>query len=94
MSQPAQGDDPHVRILPAKVVVKKGTPSPRKGTGREWVGILIRLTKKDAQHIRDVAKANFRSRAAECRFRLEASMANESIDEHGVIVVRSTVPLK
>ena len=40
------------------------------------------------------AKANHRSRSKEIIRRLEASMANESIDEHGVIVVHSPRALK
>jgi hypothetical protein len=46
------------------------------------------------EHIECAAASEMRSVTAEILFRLKASMANESIDEHGVIVVHSSVPLK
>ena len=51
--------------------------------------MLIRLPQYVLDHVDAAALAQLRSRSAEIQMRLEASMANESIDEHGVIVVRA-----
>lgn len=56
--------------------------------------VIQRIPPPMLQHLDACAKANYRTRTAEIIQRLQASMANESIDEHGVIVVRSPAPLK
>ena len=51
--------------------------------------ILLRVPADMLAHFDACAVAGYRTRTAELLMRLEASMANESIDEHGVIVVRA-----
>jgi hypothetical protein len=48
--------------------------------------VLIRLPYELLDRLDAFASAGYRSRTAEIQRRLEASMVNESIDEHGVIV--------
>ena len=55
---------------------------------------LLLLPVAIREHIAAAAKAGHRTRTAEIVMRLAASMENESIDEHGCIVVRSATPLK
>lgn len=50
---------------------------------------LLRLPQSMLTHIDAAAKARYRTSTAEILSRLLASMEGESIDEHGVIVVRS-----
>ena len=78
-----------IQMFPMLRGVKKGTPSPKKGKGLRGTPVLIRLPQDVIEHMDAAASAQFRSRSGEIRFRLEASMANESIDEHGVIVVQA-----
>lgn len=62
----------------------------RKGFERRLVNLPVSVW----AHLDKCAKAQWRTTTAEVRRRLEESMANESIDEHGVIVVHSPTPLK
>lgn len=55
---------------------------------------LLRLSPSDREHLEAAAKAGFRSLTAEILMRLRASMENESIDEHGVIVRRVAGSIK
>lgn len=56
--------------------------------------LILRLPQELVDHLDACAAANCRSRSGEIRFRLEASAANESIDEHGVIVQRTPAARK
>lgn len=56
--------------------------------------VLVRMPKAQKDHLRSAAKASFRTLTGEINKRLEVSMVNESIDEHGVIVVHSPTSLK
>jgi hypothetical protein len=61
----------------------------RVATGNEpSVAVLIRLPRDLLDRLDAMAAANYRSRTAEIQLCLEASMENQSIDEHGVIVQR------
>ena len=51
--------------------------------------VVVRLPADLVAMLDAAAKAGFRSRSAEIRMRLEASLVNQSIDEHGVIVTRT-----
>lgn len=62
--------------------------------GQKGKRFLLQLPTDVLTHLDACAKANYRSRTAEILMRLEASMANESIDEHGVIVVQAPSSLK
>lgn len=74
---------------------KKGEGRLRSAFFREKVALTgTRLPQRLIDRLDVLAKANYRSRNAEIQARLEASIANESIDEHGVIVVRSPCPIK
>jgi Arc-like DNA binding domain len=48
---------------------------------------LLRLPVEVRERLRGFAKVNHRSFTAEVLMRLETSMANESINKHGVVVV-------
>lgn len=54
----------------------------------------VRLGPELLAKIDVVARGAWRSRNAEIQLRLEASLENQSIDAHGVIVVHSPTPLK
>lgn len=74
---------------------KQGHSYIRGSKKKEPMAIAgARLPVAMLERIDAFAKANYRSRNMEIQFRLEASMANESIDEHGVIVVHSPTPIK
>jgi len=70
----------------------------RKGHGRsvlyrgaapiaERTALCLRLPPALLDKLDAAASAGYRSRNAEIQRRLEASVENESVDEHGVIVV-------
>lgn len=75
-------------------------PKRRKGEGRAkparagYQNVLICLPVELVAAIKASARATCRSMTAEVNVRLKACFANESIDEHGVIVVHSPSPLK
>jgi len=53
----------------------------------EYFNVLVALPAEMVDRLDLVAKASFRSRTAEIHQRLLASLQNESVDEHGVIVL-------
>ncbi|MEQ1660295.1 MAG: Arc family DNA-binding protein [Hylemonella sp.] len=69
--------------------MKKAADRTTAGTSEGNPPVLARLPQELIDHIDACAEANCRSRSAEIRFRLEASIEGESIDEHGVIVQRT-----
>ena len=62
--------------------------------GGTHVAFLLRLPREVVDHLDACARASYRTRTAEVVKRLQESMANESIDEHGVIVVDRSTPHK
>lgn len=56
--------------------------------GRRVKRFLVALPQELSERLDAFAKASYRSRNAEVVMRLAASMAYESIDDHGVIVRR------
>ena len=58
------------------------------------VQVLLRIPKDLLDRLDQVAKASYRSRTSEVNLRLELSLANESVNEHGVIVVQAPSSLK
>lgn len=65
---------------------------PKKGIRKQR--FLLMLPVAMQEHIDAAAKAGFRTRTAEIVLRLGASMKNESIDEHGCIVVHAPAARK
>lgn len=59
-----------------------------------YTQFLLRLPVETLEKVKRIADASRRKTTSEIVLRLEASMANESIDEHGVIVVHSSTRLK
>ena len=55
---------------------------------------LLRLPEQVRDHLEAASKAGFRSLTDEILMRLQETMKDESIDEHGVIVRRVSVGLK
>lgn len=84
----------NVEMLRRPRGVKKGTPSPRKGTGNNHRAVLIRLPQDVIDHVDRAAQSQLRSRTAEILMRLHASMEGESFDEHGVMVVSRAAAAK
>lgn len=70
---------------------KSRRKSAKNGT---HTAVLIRMPNELLDKINRFSKASYRTKTGEVLLRLEASFANESIDEHGVIVVHSSTPLK
>lgn len=66
---------------------KRGRPSRSCGTNNDAT-FMFRLPSELKDKLMRAAAANYRGSNAELLYRLEASFANESIDEHGVIVAR------
>lgn len=58
------------------------------------VAVLVRMPIEQRERLRTFAKAMHRTLTGEINSRLEESLVGQSIDEHGVIVVHSSVPLK
>lgn len=58
------------------------------------IAVLLRFPEDVLKKLDSIASANYRSRTAEVVLRIEASMANESIDEHGCIVVHAPAARK
>lgn len=57
-----------------------------QGTSRREPRFLLRIPAQLLSHIDAAARASYRTRTAEVIRRLEESVKNESIEEHGVIV--------
>lgn len=55
---------------------------------------LISVPAELLEKVKHFAQINHRSGTSEIVARLEASFENQSIDEHGVIVIHSPAPLK
>ena len=73
--------------MSAKVISigqRRKTQARRSAT---HVAILIRMERALLVKLDRAARVGWRSRTAEVNWRLDSSLANESIDEHGVIVV-------
>jgi hypothetical protein len=72
--------------------------SQRPGRRRKPTGpmktLVIRVPIKLAEKIDRFSAALWRTQTAEIVRRLEESFENQSIDEHGVIVVHSPTPIK
>lgn len=79
--------------LPVQMFPKK--PGARRTCGpANDATFMFRLPRATKEKLLAVAWANRRGSNEELLLRLEASFENQSIDEHGVIVVRSPIPLK
>lgn len=79
--------------LPVEMLRRAVTPMGPKN-GEICHPVVIRMPPEVIRHIDVCAAANGRTRSSEIRVRLEASMANESVNEHGVIVVQAPSSLK
>lgn len=66
----------------------------RQNPGPGYANFLIRIPKPLLAKAKRFAVVSRRSATAEIVFRLSESLEGQSIDEHGVIVVHSSVPLK
>ena len=75
---------------------KRGRPAglKNKAPASGFPPFSIRMPPELVARLNAAATANGRSTGREAVRRLEASFENESIDEHGVIVVHSPTPLK
>lgn len=78
--------------LPIQMFDKPKVKRLKKRRGH--MPVVARMQKDLIEMINVAAKANFRSRSDEIRHRLQASFENESIDEHGCIVVHAPACLK
>lgn len=67
---------------------------PRRSCAEGYTQLLLRMPIDVRLKLSAFAKASYRSLTGEIVLRLEASLENQSIDEHGVIVVHSPTPLK
>ncbi len=74
----------------------RGRPAGMKNKfpARGFPPFSIRMPPELVARLNAAATTNGRSTGKEAVLRLEASFANESIDEHGVIVVHSPTPIK
>lgn len=69
---------------------KEGTPIARSGAFKTPHTPVLSRMPQELIHLLDAAaNASFRSRSAEMVYRLQTSFENESIDEHGCIVVQA-----
>lgn len=69
---------------------KAGTPIAKSGNFKTpHTPVLSRMPQELIDLLDTAANASFRSRSAEMVYRLQASFENESIDEHGCIVVHA-----
>lgn len=71
--------------------VEAKRPTIRRGRrkvddAQQLVAVMIRLPQDVLDHIDRASLSQFRSRTGEITLRLIETMANESFDEHGVIV--------
>ena len=75
------------------VVMLKG-PKRVRPTMAGHTNFLVRMPDALLKKVKQFARLGHISATAEAVRRLEASFANDSIDEHGVIVVHSPTPIK
>lgn len=67
---------------------------PKPACERNHSAVLVRMPPELHEELKRFALAGYRSVTGEIVQRLKESLENQSIDEHGVIVVHSSTSLK
>lgn len=68
-------------------------PKKPRDTSR-FTAVLVRMPKELHEELKRFSRAGYRTLTGEIVLRLQESLEGQSIDEHGVIVVRSAQSLK
>jgi len=92
MNQPAQNTGISIQMIDRRRASQRGGRQTNKP--KKFKTLVIRMPTELAEKIDLFSRASWRTLTAEVVRRLEDSFENQSIDEHGVIVAHSPMPLK